>query len=197
MTNLLIFLFVVFTIAAAAILHLPTLAWSPLLIGAFGVMLARMSAREQVRLSERKLFIDLIPRRSEWVSDLSSNVTERDKEAHQMMSNLLNHQPMGDPVHLMAIWKSRREAKWLFGERMYDKVQLLIDAEAELSLAMLKARTGNQEAAASIGKYASTMDDRLGDVMDEAAEYLYVGDIARRKGSTGLLSIFIKRRASE
>lgn len=188
MANALLFIFLIATVVAAAVFHLSPLAWAPLLVTACGVMFTRMSAREQVLLSERKLFIDLIARRSEWVSALSDNMTQRDKEAHRMMNNLLSKQPMGEPVHLMAIWKAQREARWLFGERMYGLIQLLIDAEAELGTIMLQARTGNHEAAEKLGDCALAMDKRFGDVLSEAAEYLYVGDVVRRRPRVGLLA---------
>ena len=42
---------------------LPLIAWGPALIPALGVIYTRMSSREQVRVAERKLFLDLMQRR--------------------------------------------------------------------------------------------------------------------------------------
>ncbi|MCI1141877.1 hypothetical protein MOP88_05385 [Sphingomonas sp. WKB10] len=84
---------VIAIVGSTAWFKLPVAAWGPALIAALGVMYSRMSSREQVRVAERKLFLDLMQRRVAWLDQLADAVGKRDAEARLMLERLLR----GDP----------------------------------------------------------------------------------------------------
>jgi hypothetical protein len=168
---------VVVIVAAAAWFNLPVAAWAPALIAALGVIYTRMSAREQVRVAERKLFLDLMQRRIEWVGKLNVAVSARHAEAALMLERLLSNEAMGEPTQLWRIHECQREAVWLFGPPMPALVGKLIGALDVIDSVRLEARQGDRNAAMSVGEKASAVLDVVGQINEAVRPYLYVGDI--------------------
>ncbi|WP_203309611.1 hypothetical protein [Sphingomonas beigongshangi] len=166
-------------IAGAAWLDLPVAAWGPALIAALGVIYSRMSSREQARLAERKLFLDLMQRRVAWLEQLEDSVGKREAEASAMLERLLQDEPPGEPEHLWRMHNCQREAAWLFGKPIADLVGQVIAASAAVDDTRLKARQGDRSAALSVSDKAWVVVNLMGAVTSALRPYLYVGDIRR------------------
>lgn len=168
---------VVAIVAGSAWFDLPVAAWAPALIAALGIIYTRMSSREQVRVAERKLFLDLMQRRIEWVDKLNGAVSARHAEAALMLERLLRNETMGEPAQLWRIHECQREAAWLFGPPMPALVGELIGALGVVDAVRLEARQGDRNAAMSVGEKASLVLDVVGQINEAVRPYLYVGDI--------------------
>lgn len=165
-------------IAATAWFSLPVAAWGPALVAALGVVYARMSSREQVRVARQKLFLDLLPRRLEWIGTLNDAALKRDREAVVMLERLLADEPMGEPQELWRLYDCGHEADWLFGPEIKPLVMAVISASALVDNARLKARQGDHQAALDVSVKAAAVHERLGEVSAAVKPYLYVGDIS-------------------
>ncbi len=168
---------VVAIVACTAWFDLPLVAWGPALITALGVIYTRMSSREQVRVAERKLFLDLMQRRIDWHNNLADAVSKRNAESSLMVERLLRNEPMGDPVELWRIHDCQREAAWLFAPPIAQLVGQIMKALSDVDDTRLKARQGDRVAALSLGERAHVVTELMTQIITAIRPYLYVGDI--------------------
>lgn len=166
--------------ACTAWFDLPLVAWGPVLITALGVIYTRMSSREQVRVAERKLFIDLMQRRIDWHNNLTDAVSKRNAESSLMVERILRNEPMGDPIQLWRIHDCQREAVWLFAPPVAQLVGQIMKASSEVDDTRLTARQGDRVAALSLGERAHVVIELMTQISTAIRPYIYVGDIKAR-----------------
>lgn len=168
---------VIAIVGSTAWFNLPVAAWGPALIAALGVMYSRMSSREQVRVAERKLFLDLMQRRVAWLDQLADAVGKRDAEAKLMLERLLRGDPPGEPEQLWRMHDCQRDAQWLFDHPVSELVAQLIAASAAVDDTRLKARQGDRSAALSVSEKGWIVVNLMTAITAAIRPYLYVGDI--------------------
>lgn len=179
MLDLIVFIVLLTALAIVGALTLmPIAAWLPLLLTACGVFYVRRNAIEQARLAERKMGLDLLPRRIEWLDTLQKAFHGRMTEQREEIDELVNgRRPSTQGVHLTNLFLAQSSAKWLFGKSMANLVGKLLEELGVLGQNQLEARQGD-------AKYAFEAVDQMGAcfiawsaIVDHAKPFIDVSEI--------------------
>lgn len=195
---------VAFLATSAAVIFPPTSL--TLVVTACGILLLWRFQKAQTRLAERKLFLDLMPRRAEWYDRVKIALEGRAKERAKQVDAIVNGQAPKSPECLVRLWQLETEAGWLFGSEMVALMARVIQADDKLNEKQLEARFGDRSAALAVSEWATALSQSQGAVQDYLASFLYVGDIGKpkrspiqfakvkRRGPLGVLGSKIARR---
>jgi hypothetical protein len=134
-------------------------------------------------VAERKLFLDLMPRRADWYDAVKAALVGRYDERMNEIDTILSGRAPGTGEHLSKLWQLETESAWLFGPEMTALMARMIETENSLGAKLLDARQGNREAAMAATKLAAELAKRQGSIQEYLLGYLYVGDIGKPKRS--------------
>lgn len=178
----LIAILVVAAVLSSNVISLPTVSVT-LIVTACGVLLTWRSSRAQRLVAERKLFLDLMPRRAEWYDAVKAALVGRYDERNREIDTILNGQVPGTGEHLSKLWQLETESAWLFGPEMTALMARMIETEKNLGAKLMEARQGSREAALAATRLAAELGERQGSIQEYLLGYLYVGDIGKPKRS--------------
>lgn len=159
------------------------MATLPLVVTACGLTLTWRIQKTQAKLAERKLFLDLMPRRAEWYDRVKLALEGRAKERVAMIEALVIDEVPPPPHEQSKLYQLETEAGWLFSTEMLALMAMMIEADKRLYEAQLRARGGNHEAASSVGSLYLSLQGEQSKLQDYLVSYLYVGDIGKPKWS--------------
>lgn len=154
-----------------------------LVVTACGILLLWRFQRSQTRLAERKLFLDLMPRRAEWYDRIKLALKGREIERLEHVELLLRNEVPPNPEHLSKLWQLETEAGWLFSMDMVALTARLIEADKHIYEMQLEARYGNMQAALEVGRLHTVLHAEQRKLQDYLVSYLYVGDIGKPRRS--------------
>lgn len=146
---------------------------------ACGVLLTYRVARTQAKLAERKLFLDLMPRRAEWYDNVKTALALRNAERLEHVQTVLTGGVPFEGQHIVKLWQLENESGWLFSEEMLALMVLVVQADTKLLQKQVDAGQGDRNAAMAVGQFASDLIRAQGKVHDYLRQYLYVGDIGK------------------
>lgn len=169
-------------VISATVVVLPPVSFA-YVVTACGILLTWRIQNTQAKLAERKLFLDLMPRRSEWYDRLRIALEKRELERRAMIEALVIGEVPPPPNQQSILYQLETEAGWLFSGDMVGLMALLIKADHDLYENQLKARGGNHEAALNVGNRYLEVVAKQSKVQDYLVRYLYVGDIGKPKRS--------------
>lgn len=113
--------------AGALYLGWPIALWLPAFIAALGILFTRRSAHEQGKLANRKLFLDLVGRRAQWLDEASSSWNELLREVEENIERMLRNEEPEDTPAKQTLRNKRQEAKWLFGAEVGERLDELVE----------------------------------------------------------------------
>ncbi len=169
-------------ILASLVFPLPV-ATLPLIVTACGLMLTWRIQKTQAGLAERKLFLDLMPRRAEWYDRVRLALEGREKERLAMIEAQVRGEVPPPPNEQSKLFQLETEAGWLFSSDMLALMAMLIEADKRLYETHLRARGGHHESAMSGGAMYLSLLAEQRKLQDYLVSYLYVGDIGKPKWS--------------
>lgn len=169
-------------VISATVVVLPPVSFA-YVVTACGILLTWRIQNTQAKLAERKLFLDLMPKRSEWYERLRLALEKRELERRAMIEALVLGEVPPPPNQQSVLYQLETEAGWLFSGDMVGLMALLIAADHEIYETQLKARGGNHEAALTVGDKYLKLVAKQSKVQDYLVRYLYVGDIGKPKRS--------------
>lgn len=172
---------VAFLATSAAVIFPPTSL--TLVVTACGILLLWRFQRAQIRLAERKLFLDLMPRRADWYEEVKRALEGRAVERKEHIEAVLAGGVPGNPDYLMKLHQLETEAGWLFSTEMLALMAMMIEADKQLNDTQFKARAGDEHAATEVGGRVMALYEAQSKVQGYLARYLYVGDIGKPKRS--------------
>lgn len=173
---------VIAAVISATVIVLPPVSFA-YVVTACGILLTWRIQNTQAKLAERKLFLDLMPKRSEWYERLRVALEKRELERRAMVEAQVIGEVPPPPNQQSVLYQLETEAGWLFSGDMVALMAVLIQSDHELYEGQLRARGGNHEAAGNVGKQYLNLIDRQSKVQDYLVQYLYVGDIGKPKRS--------------
>lgn len=163
---------------ASAFLASPLSSFT-LLVTACGIVLTWRIGSANRRLAERKLFLDLMPRRAEWYDRVRAALDGRAVERMEHIDAILAGGVPPRSPHLSQLWQLETEAGWLFSTEMVALMASLIDADNQVAMAHLAARDGDRHAALAVPQRWTDLTAAQDRVQDYLSSYLYVGDIGK------------------
>ena len=151
---------------------------------AFGAsLLSAVSSFMQAGTATKKLFVDLLPTRMEWLDEFRVAVTE--SEAEMDFKTPAGEGGMAKSDILGKVAKCRRTAQYLFGSEV---AGLALDIEQKLNVKanfVIAVRAGtnrdprDEQARTALG-ITDQIDKEVGKLIVHCRPFLYVGDVKRR-----------------
>ncbi|MEH3046180.1 hypothetical protein [Sphingomonas adhaesiva] len=178
MIDALIVLILLAAAITSAFVALP-IASLPLLVTAGGIILTWRVASANRKLAERKLFLDLMPRRAEWYDRVRAALDGRAVERMEHIDRILAGGVPPRSPYLSQLWQLETEAGWLFSTEMVALMAGVIEADNQVAMAHLAARDGDRDAALAVPQRWTDLTAAQGRVQDYLSSYLYVGDIGK------------------
>lgn len=150
-----------------------------LVITACGILLTWRAARAQKSLAERKMFLDLMPRRAEWFDRLRAAIAGRQSERWEQAQMLAEGKIPTADEHSRSLYRLQTEAAWLFDVDMLALMVRIMEADEALATLQADARMGNRAAATELTAKHFELFNEHQKLQDYLVRYLYVGDIGK------------------